>query len=252
MTTTVLLVGRRPTSEQLLALEARAAADQNVRAFPVLRDVFVAGEFLAATLREAGATPDLVREICFRFGRRCVGRDPWVAVDRELELWDRTVAEAAELGARATLQVVPPETPLLEQLVSFARMSVGAEGVSPLPFVHRGAGGGLTMEALAVGSGHEAIDYAVGRVRARRPVEFAIAIDLHAMPGQGLRFADFLAVVWFVDGQVVTGVINYQRQGASPEPAFDPIDWANTYWNNRLRERGFWANALVAAAEGRS
>lgn len=245
------LVGRRPTPQQLVDLEARASADANVRTMPVLRPVYIAAEFLGAVLREAGASPEQVREICFRFGRRCLGRDVWVAFDRELELWDRTVAETAELASRTVLQVVPAPTPLLEQLVNFARMSVGEEGVSPLPFLHRGASGGLSMEALAVGSGREAIDYAVRRVRACRPVEFAIAIDMVSMPGQGLRFPDFLAVVWFVEGRIVTGVVNYQRAGAVPEPAFDPIDWTNTYWNNRMRERGFWADAFLAAAEGR-
>jgi hypothetical protein len=245
-------VQRRPTEEQNAEYTARwrltRATDPSVRGIiatgsdveAMFRNIYITGWFLDDCLAEIGV-PDAEREsICFNFGRMCFGRtNLW-------ELFDRVYPQAverAELLARrkdwagiSVPQEIPPPTALLTGFLMCAKNSVGEEGVFPLLYHRQAADGGVTIEALAI-SGAATIKRVATQLAEDPPVEFVFAVDMSAKPDQGIEFQDFLAVVWYINGQFLTGVINYEREGVSENPAFREIDWNNNYWNHGIREQ---------------
>lgn len=239
---------RRPTEEQTARYltewgtsgSARKYAAMSSDVEAVLRDVHIVGAFLGECLMEMNLPQATREDICFQFGRMCFGRtDLW-------EVFDRVYPQAVELAESLALrkdwagipvpQEVPAPTVLLTSFLLFARRSVGEEGVYPLPYLRQAAGGDVTVEALAVNGG-EALTHVVEQLRKNPPTEFVFGIDMTAAPDQGIEFQDFLAVIWYVGGQFLSGVINYEREGVSEIPAFREIDWNNNYWNHGIREQ---------------
>jgi hypothetical protein len=77
--------------------EAWRPADEDGRRFlrlclsvPELREMWLAGEWLADRLRERGAEPNTVKDVSFAFGQRCFGApDVWSVAEQSLAKFDR-------------------------------------------------------------------------------------------------------------------------------------------------------------------
>ena len=136
-------------------------------------------------------------------------------------------------------QDVPEPTPLFTGWFSMAKSAVGDEGVYPQQYHRQALDGGVTIEAIAM-SGNDMMRIAIERLKTEDVAEFVMGIDMSRAEGQGfIEFPDFLAVIWFVEGEFYTGVLNYQLTSAveeGEEPAFRDVLWDNNYWSNSLRE----------------
>lgn len=206
----------------------------------LLRDQYVLGTFLGECLSEIGMPDEGAEQLCFSFGSLCFGRtDLWPLFDRILahgEEQMKLLSQRKEWSEVPVPQDVPEPTDLLTSWFDYARRSVVPEGVYPLPYVKRNPDGQIVFSALAVSSADAMTHVVEDLKKGVTPSEFVLGIDMSAVPGQGIEFDDFLAVVWYVDGKFFSGVVNYQREGTSPDPAFRPIDWNNNYWNHSLRD----------------
>jgi hypothetical protein len=251
---------RRPTPEQTANHEAAWAEYQkssheetpliqmlsagNPNVASMFHDQFVAACFLEDTLNEMGAPSAFVKDACFTFGRFCLGRDAWAAFDLffpKCEADVKNLTDKKSWAGVAVVQDVPPASDLLNEWWSMAKRARGDRGVFPQMFLLREHSNNVSIHALAL-NGSAAINSALVTIQVANPAEFVLGIDMSAVPGQGLEFGDFLAVVWYLDGQFYTGVVDYQVSTASPptgetEPAFRPIRWDNNYWNHSLREK---------------
>ena len=249
---------RRPTDEErqqyVQAWEVFITTEQgaelrqlfDVRSDDRLRTFFceqyVASCLLEDLTRALGAPKDFCEDLCFKFGRMtAMNPDIWKCFDKAHAYAIDAMASITKRKEWAEVPVpqdVPEPTRLFTDWFKWARNSVGAEGVYPQAFMHMDAEGKTTMEALALNS-DLVFEHLIKRFAESQPTESIIGIDLAAVPGQGTEFTDFLAVIWYINGQFYTGVVNYQRSTAAAEgqePIFRPVDWNNNYWNHSLRE----------------
>ena len=218
----------RPTPEQMIELERMAASQP-----AILRDVTIVGTYLSMVLAERGMDEDSASEWGFILGRACFGRAPWEAFDLVLAkvVGDADKQQKMKLWASTPFeQVVPEPSKLLTEFFDYARSCVGDEGVFPQPmFVQRE---GLTIEALAVDGG-AVFKRGIEHAGDSEVTEMVFSVDMSSRPDQGLEFDDFLGVVWLYEGQLYSGVINYETGEGN---AFRPIDWHNDYWNHSLHD----------------
>jgi hypothetical protein len=233
---------RRDSGQEAPVIRSLVAADAGMEA--TFREQFMAACFLEDVLVEMGAPAAYRKDALFTFGRMCFGRSPWDAFDAFLP---RCEADVKALTSRSEWSDVPVEqdvpapTPLLTEWWEMAKRHRNDKGVFPHVFLSRGpddkvAVHSLDMRAAAVRT------RVLLEIQTTGPVEFVFGQDMAAVPGQGTEFNDFLAVVWYLDGEFYTGVVDYQVLGATPpegesEPAFRPIRWDNNYWNHSLREK---------------
>lgn len=216
------------------------AAKSNADLYDFLERQYVAACYLEDLLREMAAPPEYRKEWCFKFGRLCVGRDPWEVFDKVIERCEEDIAKITQRKEWSEVPVpqeVPEYTKLIEQWYDHAKESVGEDGVFPAPFHVKTHDDGVVIVALALG-GREVFDHIIEMFRRPdfAPKEAVFGVDMTAMPGQGLLYSDFLAVVWYREGEFYTGVINYQCEGAVDDPAFEAVDWSNNYWSHALRD----------------
>jgi len=73
-----------------------------MRSLPLMRDVTMAGVWLADQLLAEGASKEDVNDVTFASGQMSVGRDPWACSERCLVLWreGRCPKPGPELGDR--------------------------------------------------------------------------------------------------------------------------------------------------------
>jgi hypothetical protein len=185
-----------------------------------------------------GHSEGTAEDACFKMGRMvATGRDPWDVVDRfipQLEQLAERAKQKAEWAETAVPQDVPGPTDLFNAWFNMAKNSVGEEGVYPQQFHRQASDGGIVVEALAI-NGNDAMRLAIERLETEDVAEFVLGIDMSAAPDQGIEFEDFLGVIWFVNGEFYSGVLNYQTTKVE-NPAFRDVDWDNNYWNNGLRD----------------
>ncbi len=236
------LLGPRPTPEQLETyLKEWANQPDSQSPGPVgnlLRELFVAGCFLQDTLVAMGYPELDIEPLCFKMGQMAFGRDIWETFDKIHAHAVQTVEKLAKRKEWADTpihQAVPEPTPLLQSWFKVVKDSVGEEGVFPQHLHRQDSKGGIVVEALAL-DGSQVFRLTIDRIKNEDVTEMVYGVDMASMDGQGLLYKDFLAVVWYVNGEFYTGVINYQKTSDAQNPAFHDIDWNNNYWNNSLRD----------------
>lgn len=212
------------------------------KAVEFLKTQFIAACYLEECLRELQAPQDYRNDWCFRFGRACVGNDPWKVFDKVMERCEQDIRQLTERAEWADVPVpqdVPELTSLAQEWWSYARSSVGPKGLYPQPLLLLTSKDEIHVVAMAM-DGNAAYKHIAEMFR--RPdinlTEAIFGIDMTAMPGQNIEFEDFLAVVWYLQGEFYTGVVNYECRPDGAEEgttAFREIDWNNNYWSHAQR-----------------
>lgn len=255
-------MSRRPTPEQLQIYRARTSSfsvelglaaklSEGSNLGRQLRGVDYAGWFLGEILREGGINEDTIQEYQFTFGRVCLGREPWEAFDKILPKAEKLVADfqARKSWGDPSVSQTPPEpTELLKHWHEDAERFRGDKGVFPQVCHWRGPSQEqYNIEALAL-SGAQVHRRVEELLKTGEVVELCMGVDMTSLPDQGLKYNDFLLVIWYVGGQFYTGVVDYQLPGAVSEgetPDFGSIRWDCNYWNRVCSED--WLPALRKA-----
>lgn len=213
---------------------------ENASLAALMHEQFLIACFLEDSLLELGASESYRQKANEELLNLCMRLPSWAAFDKIYSDSEQYL-NAQQSNKAPITQTVPPPTKLLSTWWETAKLSRGDSGVYPQVFLVKAYDDVISFYALVL-EGNAAITVAIDTIRKNNPEEFVLGIDMRAKPNQDIEFNDFLAVVWYFEGEFYTGVVDYQLSTATPpegetEPAFRPIRWDNQVWNHTLRER---------------
>lgn len=145
------------------------------------------------------------------------------------------MTRVAEWAETPISQAPPPPTRLLRDYLDQVKSFCGAEGVYPQPFLQQDVNGSITLTAIAADGGM-CLDLAEKVLASGQVAELIFGLDRSAVPGQGLEFDDFVTVVWYVDGEFYTAVIDYKPAEDEADVVIREPNWNNNWWNNEMRD----------------
>ena len=237
----------RPSPEQLAEYKQNFASSGQP---DFLANIQIVGDFMGHLMRERGFDEETISQTNFTLGRLCMGRDPWEAFDKMWAKVERDAEIKAERVAYGDTPVLQPGRPepsklFLEYLGQVSGFC-GDAGIFPQPMLWTNPEGKLTMEAIAA-DGNTVFKRAIEALTEGSATELVFGMDRSAAPGQGLEFNDFLTVVWYVNGNFYTAIIDYVPHEEEAGQIIREPNWNNNFWNNQLREEGSIIKSLQKA-----
>ncbi len=251
-----MLTYRRPTAEDRARILAAMAemghtADSAAvgQGHSSVEAMVMLGHF-ADTLRSWGLSYDLIAQA----GNDLASDAAQARSDEELwTLFDTACAYVAEClaspraGDRLVRAAHGPveESALLRNSIAAIRSTIDDQGFYPWLFACAEHGGRTNIYAVALSNGNEVLRFASRTIRDLRPVEWVLAIDMHAAPGQGLLYADFVLLVWCRAGVYRVAVVDYQRPAVG---SGFRVNWENEHWVEQCEAHFLPPLALAALA----
>lgn len=216
-----------------------------------LRSVAASGLWVEDQLRELGFTDDEISEWCFKHGRMCFGRDPWETAEKVVGYCGEIMEGRAKWVTyrnQPVHQDIPEDRSLLDSYLDAAKSFCGEKGVHPQVCLVKDSEG-QAFHALDL-SPEQIIDHVCSVIQDKQPTEFVLGIDRSSRSNQDLEFDDFLSIYWYVNGEILTGIVDYVPAEDPEDQVWRPVNWNNHIWNNILRKEDPYYRRLAETVGG--